>query len=372
MKKKIFSDLINQIFIFFILSSLTLSLIIWILQAVNFLDIVSEDGHSLSTYFFYSILNLPKIFSKLLMLSFFITIFYILSTYEEKNQTLIFWINGVKKTDFLNKILVLSSLFLIFSFILSFYVVPYSQNKARSYIRDSNLDFLPALIKPKKFIDTVENLTIFLDEKKENSIQKILIKDNSDGNQLIIAKTGFIKTSSADKYLTLNDGIIVDYGKSEKLKFFRYEKTIFNLNKYKTKTTVTPKIQEISSKDIIQCIFLLNKNHNIQIFVGNLNCQNSFYANLLQEIYKRTFLPLYIPLLALMGSFLILKSNISVNYKFYKIKIFLTGIFFVILSQVSINFISTNFIASIFTILLPVIMMIISYITFVIQMKKSS
>ena len=82
MKKKIFKKLYSEIFVFFLLTLFTLSSIIWILQAVNFLDIVSEDGHSIATYFKYSSLNIPKIISKTFLLSFFIT-FYILVFYEE-------------------------------------------------------------------------------------------------------------------------------------------------------------------------------------------------------------------------------------------------------------------------------------------------
>ena len=50
---------------------------------------------------------------------------------------------------------------------MNIFFVPFTQDKARSFIRTSTLDFFPSLIKPKQFIDTVENLTIFIDEKKD-------------------------------------------------------------------------------------------------------------------------------------------------------------------------------------------------------------
>ena len=49
--------------------------------------------------------------------------------------------------------------------------MPNSQNLARDYIRSSNIDFFPNLIKEKKFIDTVSNLTIYV-EKKDNDVEK--------------------------------------------------------------------------------------------------------------------------------------------------------------------------------------------------------
>ena len=66
MKKIIFNQLLKDITKFFLLSSLSLSLIIWVIQAVNFLDYISEDGHGLVTYFNITLLNFPKIFSRIM------------------------------------------------------------------------------------------------------------------------------------------------------------------------------------------------------------------------------------------------------------------------------------------------------------------
>ena len=72
MKKIIYNQLLKDITKFFLLSSLSLSLIIWVIQAVNFLDYISEDGHGLLTYFYITILNFPKIFSRILPFCVFI------------------------------------------------------------------------------------------------------------------------------------------------------------------------------------------------------------------------------------------------------------------------------------------------------------
>ena len=374
MKKTIFSNLFNEVTIFFIVCSFTLTLIVWIIQAVNFLDIISEDGHSIATYFSYAFLNIPKIYSKLLLLSFFLSIYYILSIYEEKNQLIIFWINGISKIEFLNKLIFLSIIFAFFSLILSYFIVPFTQDKARSYIRDSNLDFFPSLIKPKKFIDTVEDLTIFLDEKNQNSMKKILIKDSSiaGGSQLIISKSGKIAGQDGDRYLSLRDGIIINYGKNKKFTSFNFERSNFNLNKYKTKTTITPKIQETNSRTIIQCLKNLKNNINEKSLIDKLNCQKSFLKNLTQEIYKRTILPFYMPLVCIIASLIILKSSYNDKFKNFKLKIFLSGIIIIIISQISINTISINIQTSIATLCVPFILLFTSYLFFLKKTKRSN
>ena len=371
MKKIIFNNLFYEIVLFFIVCSLTLTLIVWILQAVNFLDIVSEDGHSIATYFMYSILNIPKIFSKLLLLSYFLSIFYILTVYEDKNQILIFWINGISKSQFLNNLIYLSFLFLIFSFFLSFFIVPFTQDKARSFIRGSSLEFFPSLIKPKKFIDTVEDLTIFLDEKENNSLKRVIIKDSQDKkSQLIIAKEGLITSYENQKFLVLKEGIIINYG-NENLTSFNFDETRLNLNNYGTKTTITPKIQETNSQSIINCIKFLKIDKGVYKLIGKLKCEKSLLKNLTQEIYKRIFLPLYIPLICIISCFVILKSSVNKGYKFLKYKVFLYGIFFVILSQISINTVSISNLSGIFTILVPIILSIFFYFFFTMKIRKT-
>ena len=41
-------------------------------------------------------------------------------------------------------------IFLILQFIMNVFLIPFTQDKARSFIRQSNIDFLPSLVKPKK------------------------------------------------------------------------------------------------------------------------------------------------------------------------------------------------------------------------------
>ena len=177
MKKLIFRNIFKDITYFFLITSLSLTLIVWVIQAVNYLDFVSEDGHSFKVYFMYSLLSLPKIFNKLILFVFFISVFFTISKYEENNEILIFWTHGIKKSEFINKIIIFSFLYFLLKISLSTFIVPKTQDLAKSYIRDSNIDYFPSLIKTQHFNDTANDLTIFV-EKKNNAglIKNIFIK----------------------------------------------------------------------------------------------------------------------------------------------------------------------------------------------------
>ena len=357
MKKIIFKKLSNEILIFFIISSLTLTLIVWVIQAVNYLDIVTEDGHSFGIYFNYTALILPKLFSELLPFVTFLSIFYIINLYEEKSQLLVYWTHGVSKKEFINKIIKFSLFFLIIQLILSIIVVPYTNNKSRSFIRASTLDFFPNLIKPKKFIDTVENLTIYIDSKNEKGEYKnIILKDNTNVNnvQTIIAQSGKIISNNNQKTLLLSNGQIIQTNSKKEITTFNFEETQFDLSRYSSKTTKTPKIQEIKTATLFQCTknLLENKEHKSKI--KNLVCEKNFMRNLIQELFKRIYLPIYIVLMALTSSLLVLKSKNTPNYSTFKSIVFLIGIVFLVIPEILLNFTGTKYANNLLFLLFPI------------------
>jgi len=364
MKKIIFKKLENEILIFFIISSLTLTLIVWVIQAVNYLDIVTEDGHSFGVYFNYTALSLPKIFSQLLPFIFFLSIFYIINLYEEKNQLLIYWTHGATKKEFANKIIKFSLYFLIIQLLLSVIVVPYTNNKSRSFIRSSTLDFFPNLIKPKKFIDTVENLTIFIDSRnEEGQYQNIILKDKTNNNniQTIIAQTGTIVSNNNQKILLLNNGQVIQTNSKKEIMTFNFEETQFDLSKYTSKTTKFPKIQELETLKIIKCTNFLLRNFEEVIFYKDLTCRKESFDNLVQELFKRMYKPINIILIALTASLLILKSKNAPHYSAFKIIVFLIGLSLIIISEILLDLTGMSFLNNLLFLMFPIFSYIMIY-----------
>ena len=89
MKKLLFQKFLKDTLKSFIIISLSIGLIVWVIQAVGFLDFVTEDGHSLYVYFSYSLLSFPKMIHRILPFIFFISLFYQISQYELKNELII-------------------------------------------------------------------------------------------------------------------------------------------------------------------------------------------------------------------------------------------------------------------------------------------
>ena len=77
MKKILFRKLLLDCMVFFMIALFSASVVIWVFQAVNYLDIMIEDGRDYLIYINYSLLNFPKILSKLLPFVLFFSLFYV-------------------------------------------------------------------------------------------------------------------------------------------------------------------------------------------------------------------------------------------------------------------------------------------------------
>jgi len=369
MNKLIYRKLSLDILSFFIVASVSLTLIVWVIQAVNFLDIVSEDGHSLKVYFNYTILNLPRIFSRILIFVLFISIFYVINKYEENNEILVFWTNGIKKISFINFLFKFSFFFVILQLILNILIVPYTQNLSRTYIKNSNMDFLPTLISEKKFINVFEKLTIFIEKYNHSGIiEKIFIHEeiNENSSKIIISeKAKIIKLDNKYKIKLLNGNIANINEKN--IYNMNFKETEYDLSEFTTKTITHTKVQEINSLQLLKCF----SNHNLYINDEFKHiCVDRKIKSLSQEIFKRFVVPLYIFILSLVSSTLVIKPKKKKIIKYYKYMIFLFGFFIITISQISFKFISHLKNLDLIIISIPVLLVFFYYFFLILKTKS--
>ena len=372
MNKLIFRKLFYDVLSFFLISSLCITIIIWVVQAVNYLDIVAEDGHGLKTYFIYTFLSLPKIFSRTIIFVFFISIFYTLNKYDSSNEILVFWNNGIKKLNFINFILKFSVIFIIIQIIFNLYIVPNSQDLGRTYLKKSNIDFLPTLISEKKFIDVARNLTIFIENYNSNgNFEKIYIKEvlGANSSKIITANYGKVIKKNKKYFLKLNKGGITNIEKNNTYSV-NFLTTEYDLSKFSSKTVTQKKIQETDTITLIDCLKKIYFMEGHKMYINEI-CNNSSVVQVSQEMFKRTIVPFYILIVSLIASSLIIKPKKFFLQKYHKLTMFTFGILLIVFSQINIKLIGKNSEADLIFSLIPIILVLIYYIFLFINYRFS-
>ena len=352
---------------FFLISIISASTIVWVFQAVNFLDLMVEDGRDFFLYLNYTFLNFPKIISKLLPFALFFSFFYVISKYEINNELIIYWNFGISKIQLINFILKISLFFMIFQILLVALIVPKAQNVSRDLIKKSNVNFFESFIKPKKFNDNIKGLTIFADEKNDNGkLKNIYLKKETDNNnfQITYAKTGYFQSSKNVQILVLENGQTINKINDD-ITTFNFKQSTLNMSSQDSSVIKVDKIQETSTYNLILCLDrFINfdgkaKQNKPNKFIQNCTVEN--LDNVFKEVYKRFLVPTYIPILILISLILVIKSKENTNYTKYRVFVFLLGIGLIIFSETTQKFIKNSLEYNIAIFIMPIIIFIIFY-----------
>ena len=361
----------------FTLILISTCVIVWIVQAVNYLDFVTEDGHAFSVYFTYSVLNIPKVIGRLIPLVFLISLLTTILQFEKNNELLVFWTSGLNKIRLVNFVFIISILITLFQLLLSLTISPSSLNFARSILKSSSITLFSSLVKEKKFNDTVKGLTIFVEEKKPNGeMLNVFLRDDTASNaksKTIIAKKGYIITKgvmpfvkvgvlSEQNFLVLFDGVIHTEKMNNKINFLNFYKTEINLSYFDTKTTTYPKIQENNTLSLLNCIkpFL----DEGKTTLSEQQCRARI-DDITAELNRRFGMPLYIPIISIIICYLLSSRKESKYYFFQKYIVFITAFTILVFAEIMVRYSGNSALGLIIYYSLPPLLILLNYLNLI-------
>jgi lipopolysaccharide export LptBFGC system permease protein LptF len=313
------------------------------------LDLIGEEGNSITTYFLYILFILPKFFSRISLIIFFICFIVTIIKFEEHNELKMLWLSGLKKRRFLYFLLKSSFALILILIILRSFIIPYFSNYSRYLLLNSGVGSIGPLLKQNNFNNPLKKLTIYVGKKnKINELEEIvLFEESPELKKTIIARSGVAINENNKNLLVLVDGSIQEERKDRKISILDFDKTTLDLSQYNKKTVDYYKFNEMFLSDLIK--IAINKSHVQRI-------------NAIGEINDRIVMPLFIPSLILLACFLIITNKEFINYNFLKIIIFVGGFGTIILSEIVLDLSSKKLFASFILYMAPIILFLINWI----------
>ena len=224
---------IREISSSFLLLLTLLSSILWLGQGLRHIELLTSDNVSFVSYVSYILLLLPKILIITIPICVFLSVLFNINRLKNDSELIVLWAAG--KSDYeslLKPIFFFAFLIYFLSTILSVYITPYSLNEIRHKIIDIRSSGIhSSILKEKKFISPVNNLTIFLQERVGNKINGLLIHDikNTNSPQTYIAENGEFIEEDNKKILRLFNGNIQIFERNEN-KISEVEFQTYDLN----------------------------------------------------------------------------------------------------------------------------------------------
>ena len=370
LQNKIYLNFILEIIKTFFLILFGFSLIALTVRAVSFLDLIVDSGYPVITYFFYSSLNIFGLAPKFIPLSFLISLIIFIIKHDREGEFIILWTSGVKKINFVNIFFSLSILITIVYLIFSSFLTPLALNKSRSLLSNDKFNsFLPT-VKKQTFSDNFKGFTFIVEQKIGNEVKNIFLNDKGDNlknltpntkeaNEVtIVAQSGIIEK----KKIFLINGQIISSKENGKNDFIKFKDLSIDLTSLSSSTIKQPKIQETSTLKILTCF---KKNSNLDLKICNENFKKEIYPIL----NRRLILPFYIPIISLLCSFLLIKSE---KKYFKRTSVFIYCFLLLLFTELAVRYTGINILTRLSFVMLPISLIIIFYSFLVYQFSKES
>ena len=249
------------------------------------------------------------------------------------------------------------------------FITPNSLFKSRQLIKFSDLNAITSIIKVNDFSDSFKNITFYVEKKNSNGeMENVFIRD--DGNNLrnivsegknsknttIIAKKGFLN----NKNLVLMDGLIQTQDSDNKINNLSFKRTELSVNGLTPRTTIIPKMQETFTSTLISCLI------DVRIKLDNFVCpKNNMNKDIIEVLSRRMGMPIYIPLVTLICSFLLISVK-KKKYEFMnKYKYFTLAFFILVMGEILVRYSGFSYLSTLSYFLFPIILIPIVYLILV-------
>lgn len=369
LQNKIYQNYFQEIFRNFFVVLFSFSVIAWVVKAVNYLDLIVENGYSIITYLSYSFLGLTGVITKFIPLSFLVVIVYFISRQIEEKEFTILWSAGVKKIALVNLFFFCSIIVIIFYLIFSVFITPYSLNKSRNLLSNKTSVSIIPIIKKNEFNDNYKGLTMIVDDKINNEIKNIFIFDESENFKSlisnkqkrslinIISESGIIENN---QMILINGQIISSSPDNAENKVVKFNQMNIDLSDIENNVIKKAKIQETSTSKLLNCI-TANSDQKGFCSIGNK-------IELIPVLNRRITLPFYIPIISLVCCFLLVQS--SKKKIANKSIVFILSFFILLFAELIIRYTGLNRSLNYLFLIIPIITIPILYIILSFRFKR--
>ena len=231
-----------QIYIFgralkaFVLTLAVLVGVIWLTQALEQLNLMTNKGQSFGVFIQITWLVLPKFLSFIAPIAVLIASIYTLNSLNNDSELVIMTNSGAKPFSILKPLLVLAALVMIGDSAVAHYFSPNARQQLRAFFAEVNSDLISSVIKPGEFANINQGITFYVGTRDGNGVFKdVFVSDNRDKTQTLnyLANLGAITRTTKGTFFVLQNGTIHRRPKDrESISIIDYSSYAFDLSTF--------------------------------------------------------------------------------------------------------------------------------------------
>lgn len=164
-----------------LLITASLTSIIWLTQALRYVDFIVNRGLSIGDFIYITSLLFPGLLSMLVPVALFLAVIFTYSKLQADSELVVFRGAGLSRWQLAAPAVLVSLLMTAFCYLLTLYLQPLAMRQFRdmhAFLRDN---YSSILLQEEVFNTPLEGLTVFVRQRDNNSnLRGILVHDNRD------------------------------------------------------------------------------------------------------------------------------------------------------------------------------------------------
>ncbi|MDR3527500.1 MAG: LPS export ABC transporter permease LptF [Rhizomicrobium sp.] len=210
--------------------------VIWLTQALHFLDLIINRGQSATTFLYISMLVIPNLLVIILPLAFFFGCLYALSRLQSDSELVVMASVGYSRSQMALPVLVAAVLVMTLAYICGLYLMPAGQRALKDKVGDISANIGTALLNEGTFNTPSKGLTVFIREiDNQGGIHGVLVHDSRNPKSTVtyLAESGLIVQTPAGARLIMVDGTIEMSGKrGARLNVLKFQRDVVDLDQF--------------------------------------------------------------------------------------------------------------------------------------------
>ncbi len=241
----------------FALTTVTLTIIVWMTQALREIDLVTAKGQTLQLFLIISSLAIPSLVVILAPVALLIATLYVMNTLHQDSEIVIIAAAGGSPKRVTRPLLWLSLLVALLTGFLSIYVAPAGLKLLRGHIIQVRADLISSIMVPGAFTNMDRGLMVHIKERSvDGFLGGILISDtrNPDITFQYLADRGALVETGPSTYLVMQNGNIVRREKSaNSSSIIEFDSYAFDLSQFRERTSKAGyRSKERSTMELLQ------------------------------------------------------------------------------------------------------------------------
>lgn len=223
--------ILRRIIQMFLVALLPVLTIIWTIQVLGRINLVTDTGQSMGSFMLLATYILPTIIPVVLPFAFAIGITQTLTAMNNDSELPVIDASGASRSIIFRPVLLLAAFLSLFSFVVANFVEPPSRVAARQMVAEAYADLLSSVIEEKTFRSIEDGLYVQISERHSGRVLTgLFVVDYRDPNFDLIyySREGSIDESGTS--LTMRDGEVHRKTPDGRISIIKFASYAFDLS----------------------------------------------------------------------------------------------------------------------------------------------